>query len=71
MSIKKIEMFKCSDGTLCTSESEAIAWEATSTLWNKAQADYGKYDEVIFAYKDDFFQFLRDNKTEILEYLGV
>jgi len=71
MNIEKVEMFKTSDNALFETEEQAIAHESQNDLWKKAVADYGRYDEVTFAYKDDFFQFLSDNKTEVLRYIGV
>ncbi len=62
MSIEEIKMFRCSDGATYESHKDAINHENRNTLWDKAMADYSRYDEVVFAYQSDFVEFLENNK---------
>lgn len=34
-----------------------------------AYSEFGRYDELTFTYKDDFYGFLKSNKQTILEML--
>lgn len=67
MTIEQVTMYKSSDGTLFSSEKEALKHELKESLWDIAYSDYGRYEEVTFAYKDDFYEFLKTNRELVLK----
>lgn len=69
MTIEQVTMYKSSDGTLFSSEKEALKHELKGNLWDIACSDYGRYEEVNFAYKDDFYEFLKTNRELVLKVL--
>lgn len=70
MTIEQVTMYKSSDGTMFVTEKEALQHELKEKLWGIAYSEFGRYDELIFPYKDDFYGFLKSNKVIILEVLG-
>jgi len=69
MTIEQVTMYKSSDGTMFVTEKEALQHELKESLWDIAYSEFGRYDELTFAYKDDFYGFLKSNKATILEML--
>lgn len=69
MTIEQLVMYKSSDGTMFVTEKEALQHELKENLWDIAYSEFGRYDELTFAYKDDFYGFLKGNKQTILEML--
>ncbi len=67
MTIGQVTMYKSSDGTLFSSEKEALKHELKENLWDIACSDYGRYEEVTFAYKNDFYEFLKTNRELVLK----
>lgn len=69
MSIEPVTMYRSSDGTLFLTEKEASKHELKEKLWGIACSDFGRYGEVTFAYKDDFYGFLIDNREIVFKVL--
>lgn len=69
MTIEQVVMYKSSDGTMFVTEKEALQHELKENLWDSAYSKFGRYDELTFPYKDDFYGFLKSNKQTILEML--
>lgn len=66
MTIEQVTMYKSSDGTLFSSEKEALKHELKENLWDIAYSEFGRYDELTFPYKDDFYGFLKSNRELVL-----
>lgn len=69
MTISKVTMYQSADGTVDKSEEDALQYEAERTLWLDALDRHERYDEVVFAYKEDFIKFIKDNAETILKVL--
>ena len=69
MTIEQVVMYKSSDGTMFVTEKEALQHELKENLWDIAYSDFGRYDEVTFPYKDDFYGFLKDHREIVLKVL--
>jgi len=69
MPIEQVVMYKSSDGTLFVTEKEALKHELKENLWDIACSDFGRYEEVTFAYKDEFYGFLKDHREVVLKVL--
>ena len=67
MTIEQVIMYKSSDGTLFSTEKDAQKHELKENLWDIAYSDFGRYDEVTFAYKDDFYDFLKTQRELVLK----
>jgi hypothetical protein len=70
MSVKKLTVFETSDGHQFPDEHKALRHENLVRLWDKALSDHGSYGEVTFGCKDDFLEFIKNNKESILISLG-
>lgn len=66
MTIEQVTMYKSSDGTMFVTEKEALQHELKESLWDIAYSEFGRYDELIFTYKDDFYGFLKSNREIVL-----
>lgn len=66
MTIEQVVMYKSSDGTMFVTEKEALQHELKESLWDIAYSEFGRYDELTFAYKDDFYGFLKGNREIVL-----
>lgn len=66
MTIEQVVMYKSSDGTMFVTEKQALQHELKESLWDIAYSEFGRYDELTFAYKDDFYEFLKRNREIVL-----
>jgi len=66
MTIEQVTMYKSSDGTMFVTKKEALQHELKESLWDIAYSEFGRYDELTFAYKDDFYGFLKSNREIVL-----